>query len=266
MTNDISVNEIEIRQLVSYYDDRMVLKGITASIPKGMTTVIVGTSGCGKTTLLKHIIGLLKPKEGNLFIKGKEITKMNEKNLSEFRKRIGVLFQGAALLNSLSLKDNVALPLREHTKLKESIIDIIVRMKLDLVGLSGFANLYPSQLSGGMRKRAGIARAMAMDPDLLFFDEPSAGLDPVTAAGLDELILKLHDVFGLTLVVVTHELASIFTIADYVIMLEAGLLVFSGTIADFKASTNERVLDFINRKPKMEAQTPDDYFKLITGD
>lgn len=179
---------------------------------------------------------------------------------------MGVLFQGGALLNSMTVMDNVALPIREHTKLGESTIQIMVRMKLDLVGLSGFENFYPSQLSGGMKKRAGLARAMALDPEILFFDEPSAGLDPVTAAGLDELILKLCTVFRMTIVVVTHELASIFTIADYVIMLDAGAVLYAGDLAGLKASDNPRIRMFLERRPETETYSPDDYFRFIAGD
>ena len=257
---------IEVINLVTHYGDREILKNITFSIPKGLTTVVLGGSGCGKSTLLKHLIGLLKPTSGNIFIHEKDITEMTDDELNVIRKKMGVLFQGAALLNSMSILDNVALPMREHTKLKESTIQIMVRMKLDLVGLSGFDSFYPSQLSGGMKKRAGLARALALDPELLFFDEPSAGLDPVTAAGLDELILKLNKVFRMTIVVVTHELPSVFTIADYVIMLEKGEVIFSGTLAELKASDHPRIRMFLERKPEEEAYSPDDYFKIIAGE
>ncbi|MBF0606081.1 MAG: ATP-binding cassette domain-containing protein [Candidatus Magnetobacterium sp. LHC-1] len=256
---------IDVIGLRAYYGSREVLRNLTFGIPSLMTTVIIGGSGCGKTTLLKHLIGLLKPAMGTININNKDITKMDDNALIEFKKKMGVLFQGAALLNSMSLGDNVALPLREHTQLKQPIIDIIVRMKLDLVGLTGFGGYYPAELSGGMKKRAGIARAMAMDPELLFFDEPSAGLDPVTAAGLDELIIKLHSTFKLTLVVVTHELASIFTIADYVIMLDAGDIVFTGSIDELRASSNPKVQAFLQRRAEEEPYRPEDYFKIIAG-
>jgi phospholipid/cholesterol/gamma-HCH transport system ATP-binding protein len=259
-------NAIEVTGLVTHYGKREILKNISFSIPKGTTTVILGGSGCGKSTLLKHLIGLLKPTRGKIIINGKDITIMNEDELNEVRKRMGVLFQGAALLNSMTLLDNVALPMREHTKLKESTMQIMVRMKLDLVDLSGFDNFYPSQLSGGMKKRAGLARAMALDPEMLFFDEPSAGLDPVTAAGLDELIVKLKNVFKMTIIVVTHELPSVFTIADYVIMLDAGEVIFTGTIDELKASTHPRIRMFLERKPETEKYSPEDYFKVIAGE
>jgi len=256
---------IEVIGLVTHYGDREILKNISISIPRGMTTVILGGSGCGKSTLLKHLIGLLKPTKGKILINGKDITLMNEEELNEIRKKMGVLFQGAALLNSMTIEDNVALPMREHTKLKESTMQIMVRMKLDLVGLSGFEDFYPSQLSGGMKKRAGLARAISLDPELLFFDEPSAGLDPITAAGLDELILKLKDVFKMTIIVVTHELPSVFTIADYVIMLDAGEVIFSGILDELRASDNPRIRMFLERKPEKEKYSPEDYFRIIAG-
>ncbi|MEW6108374.1 MAG: ABC transporter ATP-binding protein [Nitrospirota bacterium] len=259
-------NAIVVKGLQTHYGDREILKNISFTVPRGKTTVILGGSGCGKSTLLKHLIGLLKPTRGEIFINTKDITAMDDMELDEVRKKMGVLFQGAALLNSMTVADNVALPLREHTKLNESTIRIMVRMKLDLVGLSGFENFFPSQLSGGMKKRAGLARAIAMDPEFLFFDEPSAGLDPLTAAGLDELILKLRNVFGMTIVVVTHELPSVFMIADYVIMLDAGDIIFSGTLDELKSSENPRIRMFLERKPEKEVYSPDDYFKIIAGD
>jgi phospholipid/cholesterol/gamma-HCH transport system ATP-binding protein len=259
-------NTIEVTELVTHYGDRVILKNITLSIPRGMTTVILGGSGCGKSTLLKHLIGLIKPTEGHIMFQGKDITTMDEVEINEVRKKMGVLFQGSALLNSLTIMDNVALPMREHTKLKESTIQIMVRMKLDLVGLSGFEDFYPSQLSGGMKKRAGLARALALDPELLFFDEPSAGLDPVTAAGLDELILKLKKVFKMTIIVVTHELPSVFAIADYVIMLDAGRVIFCGPLEELRASDHPRIRMFLERRPEQDTYSPDDYFRIIAGD
>src|SRR4030042_1250978 len=240
---------IEVIGLTTHYGEREILKDLSFSIPKGKITVILGGSGCGKSTLLRHLIGLMKPTKGNILINGKDITVMEEEKLKEIRKKIGISFQGAALLNPITIADKLSLPIHEHTRLEESTIQIMVRMKLDLVGLSGFEDFYPSQLSGGMKKRAGIARAIALDPEVLFFDEPSAGLDPVTAAGIDELILKLRDVFKMTIVVVTHELPSVFTISDYVIMLDMGAITFSGTLDELKASDNARIRMFLERKP-----------------
>ena len=257
---------IEVRDLSTYYGEREILKEVSLSIPRGKTAVILGGSGCGKSTLLKHLIGLLKPARGGILIHGRDITLMGEAELNEVRKKMGVLFQGAALLNSMTVADNVALPLREHTRLEEPTIEIMVRMKLDLVGLSGFERFYPSQLSGGMKKRAALARAIALDPELLFFDEPSAGLDPVTAAGLDELILKLKHAFKMTIVVVTHELASVFMIADEVIMLDLGEVIFSGPLDQLRGSDNPRIRMFLERRPEKEAYSPEDYFRVIAGD
>lgn len=259
-------NAIEVSGLVTHYGDREILKNISFVIPKGMTTVILGGSGCGKSTLLKHLIGLLKPTQGEININGKNIAVLNENELNEVRKKMGILFQGAALLNSMTIADNVALPMREHTRLEETTIQIMVRMKLELVGLSGFEEFYPSHLSGGMKKRAGLARAIALDPELLFFDEPSAGLDPITAAGLDELIQKLRNVFKMTIIVVTHELPSVFTIADYVIMLDAGEVIFSGTLDALRASVHPRIKMFLERQPEKETYSPEDYFKIIAGE
>ncbi len=257
---------INVIGLQAHYGDREILRDVSVSIPRGKTTVILGGSGCGKSTLLKHLIGLLKPTKGQIIINGRDITKTDEAGMNEVRKKMGVLFQGAALLNSLTLGDNVALPIREHTGLNESTIKIMVRMKLDQVGLSGFENFYPSQLSGGMKKRAGLARALALDPELIFFDEPSAGLDPVTAAGLDELILKLRHVFSMTGIVVTHEIPSVFTIADYIIMLDMGTVIYAGGLDGLKASDHPRIRMFLERKPEREEYSPDDYFRILAGD
>jgi phospholipid/cholesterol/gamma-HCH transport system ATP-binding protein len=259
-------NAIEVIGLQTHYGDREILRNITVSVPREKTTVILGGSGSGKSTLLKHLIGLLRPTKGKIVIGGRDIAVMKEDELNGVRKKMGVLFQGSALLNSMTVADNVALPIREHTELSESTIKIMVRMKLNLVGLSGFENFLPSQLSGGMKKRAGLARAVALDPELLFFDEPSAGLDPVTAAGLDDLILKLRNVFKMTIVVVTHELPSVFTIADYVIMLDIGEVIFSGSLDELRKSDNERIRMFLERKPAAETYSPDDYFRFIAGD
>jgi|ERR1039457_1786032 phospholipid/cholesterol/gamma-HCH transport system ATP-binding protein len=257
---------IEIKDLVTHYGDRAILKGVTCDLPRGKTTVILGGSGCGKSTLLKHLIGLLKPTSGSILFNGQDTTVMSEGELDEVRKKMGVLFQGSALLNSMTLAENVALPLREHTKLEEPTIQIMVRMKLDLVGLSGFEGFYPSQISGGMKKRAGIARAMALDPEFMFFDEPSAGLDPVTAAGLDELINRLRNVFKMTIVVVTHELPSIFNIADNVVMLDKGTVLYTGPLDGLRATDHPRIKMFLDRQAEEETYTPEDFFRFIAGD
>jgi phospholipid/cholesterol/gamma-HCH transport system ATP-binding protein len=258
-------NAIEVRNLVTHYENLNVLKDLSFDVPQSGITVVLGGSGCGKSTLLKHLIGLLRPTSGGIVIDGMDITKADEAGMDEFRKKIGILFQGAALLNSLTIRENVALPIVEHTKLKPSVVDIMVRMKLGLVGLSGFEDFYPSQLSGGMKKRAGLARALALDPHLLFFDEPSAGLDPVTAAGLDELILKLNALLKMTLVVVTHELPSVFKIASHVIMLDKGKALYTGGLEGLRASGHPKIRMFLERRPDDAELSPADYFKAISG-
>lgn len=256
---------IVVENLITYFDERRILDNINVRVRRGEVLVVLGGSGCGKTTLLRHLIGLLRPKSGHIYIKGQDITCLEEEAMNEIRKKMGMLFQGAALFNSMTLGDNVALPLREHTKLAEPTIKIMTRIKLGLVGLAGFGDFKPAQLSGGMKKRAGLARALAMDPEILFFDEPSAGLDPIIAAEIDELILKLKRAFRMTMVIVTHELASAFLVADRILMLDAGQVIATGTPEDLKANSNPRVQQFLNREPNAEVQDDEKYLRLITG-
>jgi phospholipid/cholesterol/gamma-HCH transport system ATP-binding protein len=256
---------IIVEDLVTYFDERLILNNVSLRVRRGEALVILGGSGCGKTTLLRHMIGLLHPYSGNIYIKGQDITGLGEDELNEIRKKMGMLFQGAALFNSMTLGDNVALPLREHTKLAESTIKIMTRIKLGLVGLSGFEDFKPAQLSGGMKKRAGLARALAMDPEILFFDEPSAGLDPIIAAEIDALILKLKQAFRMTMVIVTHELASAFLVADRILMLDGGKVIANGTPEELKATMNPRVQQFLNREPNQDRQDDEQYLKSITG-
>ena len=211
---------IRVKDLVGRYGEVVILEDISFNVYEGEVFVILGGSGCGKSTLMKHIIGLIQPYSGEVTIDGDEISKGDEATLQRVFRKIGVLYQSSALLGSMTLAENVALPIKEYTDLPEESIDSMVKMKLKLVNLDGYENHLPSELSGGMRKRAGLARAMALNPKILFFDEPSAGLDPVTSAELDELIIHLNKAFGTTMVIVTHELQSIFAVAHRVIVLD----------------------------------------------
>ncbi|MDZ7263393.1 MAG: ABC transporter ATP-binding protein [candidate division KSB1 bacterium] len=254
---------IEIVDLVTAYGQRRILDGINLQILPGETMTILGRSGCGKSTLLRHLIGLSKPSQGHIFIKGQDITSLSEEEMLPIRRKIGMLFQGAALFNSMTVGDNVALPLREHTALEEPTIKIMTRMKLDQVGLAGFDDFMPAQLSGGMKKRAALARAIAMDPDILFCDEPSAGLDPIVAVGIDHLILKLKKAFHMTIVVVTHELASVSLIADRVALLDSGRIIALGTVEQLKQSADDKVQQFFNRIPDPESIDRESYLNSL---
>ena len=211
---------IKVENLVAGYGNTVILDDISFNVVEGEIFVILGGSGCGKSTLLKHMIGLIEPLSGKITLDGDRVSEDDEESFGRIIRKIGVLYQSSALLGSMSIGENITLPIREYTDLPEDYIDRMIKMKLKLVGLEGYENYLPSELSGGMKKRAGIARAMALNPKILFFDEPSSGLDPVTSAGLDELIIDLNRILGTTMVVVTHELSSIFAIAHRVIMLD----------------------------------------------
>jgi phospholipid/cholesterol/gamma-HCH transport system ATP-binding protein len=226
---------ISCRGVVKKFDGRTVLDGINLDIMPGETMVIMGGSGSGKSTLLRLIIGSLKPDEGQILMFGKDLAKLGEDGLNEVRKKFGILFQSGALFNSMTIRENVALPLVEHTDLSREIIDIQIKIKLELVGLREHADKYPAQISGGMKKRAGLARALSLDPRVLFYDEPSAGLDPVTSAEIDRLIMDLSKKLGVTSVVVTHEMDSAFSIADRMIMLDKGRILMQGPREVFDA-------------------------------
>ncbi len=242
---------IEVENLTARYGDTTILENVSFQVNRGEMFMILGGSGCGKSTLLKNVIGLLNPYSGRIIVNGTDITAAGEDNLRQVQKTIGVLFQADALFGSMTLFENIALPLSEYTDLSTGMIDRIVKMKLALVNLAGYENHMPAELSGGMRKRAGLARAMALDPLLLFFDEPWAGLDPITAAELDILIRSVNDAMRTTMVIVTQELASIFGIAQRVIMLDKSArgIIAEGEPKELKEhSKDPRVNNFFNRK------------------
>jgi phospholipid/cholesterol/gamma-HCH transport system ATP-binding protein len=257
---------ISLRNLRVSYGERQILHGITFDVMHGETLVILGGSGSGKSTLLRTLVGLETPSAGEIWLKGKNIAAISASEMDEIRKKIGMSFQGGALFGSMTIGENVALPLREHTKLEDSTIGIILRLKLDQVGLSGFENYMPSQLSGGMKKRAAVARALVMDPEILFFDEPSAGLDPIIAAGVDRLILDLKKAFRMTIVVVTHELASAFLIADRLVLIDKGNVIAIGPTEEMRASTHPRVRQFLDRIAEPEVSQELDYLQMLTED
>ncbi len=264
MASEFEGPMIRVVDLVTHYDDRMILNHVNLEVPTGETMVILGGRGTGKSTLLRHIMRLDLPTSGQIFIKGQEICCMSEERFNQLRRKIGMLFQSAALFNSMTVEENVALPLRELTQLEDSTIRIMTRIKLDLVGLSGVENYMPAQLSGGMKKRAGLARALAMDPEILLFDEPSAGLDPITAAGIDSLILKLKLAFRMTVVVVTHELASAFMIADRITVMDHGEVIASGAPDEIRSNRHPRVVQFMNRIPDGDQVDAQSYLRTIT--
>jgi len=240
---------IEVRDLVGRYGDRLILDRISFKVHPGEILVVLGASGCGKTTLLKYMLGLLKPASGSILYRGRDISEMDEEEFGKLLRRVGVSFQSGALFNSMSVAENVGLQMEEYGQMDRDLIDILVRMKLSLVGLGEYGYLMPAELSGGMKKRVGFARAIAMDPEIVFFDEPSAGLDPITAAGLDKLILDIRRLLEVTMIVVTHELLSIQAVANRVLMLDRGRIIFIGTIEEAEKSSNPRVRQFFDRRP-----------------
>lgn len=254
---------ISVRDALVSYNGRRVLDGVNLDISRGETMVLLGGSGSGKSTLLRQIIGLEHPQSGQVLVNGVDLAKSTPRDLKRVRRSIGVAFQNAALFNSMSVEDNIALPLREHTRLAESTIRLVTWMNLAVVGLAEFGKLSPQELSGGMRKRAAVARALALDPEILVFDEPSAGLDPIVAAELDELILGLKRAFSMTVVVVTHEMPSAFRIADRMAMLYKGSLIAVGTKEELQTSSHPRIRQFLDRIPDNIADTAamDEHFQ-----
>ena len=266
MSTPAAAPVIEVRDLVTHYGRRTILDGVNLRVESGEIRVIMGGSGSGKTTLLRNLLGLNRPTSGRIRVLGHDLTQIRAEEMDALRRQIGVSFQGGALFNSMTVGENVALPLREHGRLDESTLGVVVRLKLEVVNLAGFEHLMPSQLSGGMVKRAALARAIALDPRLLFFDEPSAGLDPVVAVELDELILKLRDALRMSIVVVTHVLESALKIADRITVLDAGRVIADGPTAELRDHPSEVVQDLFQRRPRQVTVDADDYLRRLTED
>lgn len=257
---------IEVVGLNAHYGSRHVLKDVSLDVRPGEILVIMGGSGSGKTTLLNHLLGLLRPTSGTIRVLGEDINAIGPRALQALRTRIGVAFQSGALFSSMSVGENIALPLNEHTRLDATTIGIITRLKLEVVSLAGFEHLTPAELSGGMIKRAAFARAIVMDPRLLFCDEPTAGLDPVVAAGIDDLVLRLRDAMGMSIVVVTHDLDSAFKIADRICVLDQGEVLALGSPDDIRASANSRIQNLLNRRIEAAEIDPDAYLRRLMGE
>jgi len=255
---------IEVENLVTYYGDQQVLDNVSLDVAEGEIMVIMGGSGSGKSTLLRYLLGLHRPDAGVIRLFGKDINHLSSREWMNLRKKMGVSFQGGALFNSMTVGENVCMPLREHTSLDTNTIRIMSRMKLEVVNLAGFEQLMPSQLSGGMLKRAALARALIMDPSLLFFDEPSAGLDPVVAADLDNLILKIRDAMQVSIVVVTHELESAFKIADRITVLDKGRILMTGRVDEVRNSDIPRVRNLLSRTSEEQIIDTDEYLRRLT--
>ena len=257
---------LEVRGLSKSFDSRKVLSDISFQVKHGEILIIMGGSGCGKSTLLRHIIGSLKPDAGEIYIDGAETTKLNDEELTKVRQRFGMLFQSGALFNSMTVGENVALPILESSDVAPHIAELVVKLKLELVGLTGFEHLKPAQISGGMKKRVGMARALALDPDLLFCDEPTAGLDPVMTAVIDTLTVDLTKKLGLTAVVVTHDMTSAFRIGTQMIFLFEGKIIATGTPEEIKNNPDPILQQFINGYadgPIPLRLSKDDYLKRL---
>jgi phospholipid/cholesterol/gamma-HCH transport system ATP-binding protein len=264
VSDDSRTPVISVRALRVSYGDREVLHGVDLEVRRGETVVILGGSGSGKSTLLRTLVGLERPSSGEVLMKGTDLARASARELDALRKKIGISFQGGALIGSMTVGENIALPLEEHSDLAPSTIGVMVRIKLEQVGLSGCEHYFPSQLSGGMKKRAAVARALAMDPEILFFDEPSAGLDPIMAAGIDDLILNLKKAYAMSIIVVTHELASAFLIADRIILIDRGNILASGPAQEIRESSQPRVRQFLDRIADSTADDEVDHLRMFT--
>ncbi len=257
---------VEVVDLVTHWGERKILNKVNITVNHGEIMVIMGGSGSGKSTCLTHMLKLHHPTSGSIKLLGNDITTLPAMEMYELRKKMGVAFQYGALFSSMSVGDNIMLPLREHTSLDRGTMEIMMRLKLEVVDLAGYEDFMPSELSGGMMKRAAMARAVIMDPKLLFLDEPSAGLDPVVAASLDDLILRLRDAMGMSIVVVTHELDSAFKIADRITVLDKGEVLISATTEEVRNSPNERVQNLLNRRTEEVILDPDEYLRRLVGE
>ncbi len=256
---------IEVTDLVTHYGRRKILDGVSLDVRAGEIMVVMGGSGSGKSTLLRHLIALERATSGEIRILGQPLGSLSAVEMDALRRKMGVAFQGGALFSSMTVGENIILPLAENTRLDRSTMEIMARLKLEVVDLAGFENLLPSELSGGMLKRAALARAVVMDPRLLFCDEPSAGLDPVVSSALDDLILKLRDAMGMTIVVVTHELESAFKIADRITVLDKGRILFIGSVDEIKNCDNQRIQDLLNRRGETGDPDPETYLQRLLG-
>ena len=257
---------IEVRDLVAHYGERRILNGVSMDVYAGEIMVIIGGSGSGKSTLLRHVMALEHGTSGTVKILGRDPAALDAKEALDLRKKIGVAFQGGALFSSMTVGENIMLPLYEHTVLDRTTMEIMARLKLEVVGLAGFEDLMPAELSGGMVKRAAFARAVIMDPKILFCDEPSAGLDPVIAAALDDLLLRMREAMGMTIVVVTHELESAFSIADRITVLDQGRILLTGTTEELRETKIERIQNLLQRRTEEEIVDPEEYLERLMGE